>query len=141
MLGRAELCRVIRKAVLGFCYAHGAFAKAESFKPCYLSLGFGHDVYSVAPVDFFDNGFDFFFNRKTVLVGEGEIALFLFAQADDLARERLTALAALRPLGREHGVDPELAAFCDDEIYLGVGVGRESVDRNDAGEFIDISDV
>ena len=141
MLGRAELCRVIRKAVLGLCYASGAFAKTESFKLGYLLFGIGHDGYSVAAVDFSDNGFDLLLERKLIFVGESEIALFLFAQADYFARERFTALAAFSPHGGEHGVDPELAAFCDDEIYLGVGVGRESVDRNDAGEFIDIFDV
>ena len=125
MLGRAELCRVIRKAVLGLCYAYGAFAKTESFKLGYLLFGIGHDGYSVASVDFSDNGFDLLLDRKLIFVGESEIALFLFAQADYFARERFTAAMD------EADVDGDVDIAQADDLRDAVDVARSLSSRGD----------
>ena len=51
------------------------------------------------------------------------------------------AFAALCPDIGQYGVYAKLAASGDDELYLSVGIRRETVHRNDAGQTVYVFDV
>ena len=62
----------------------------------------------------------------------------LVAQAHDFLSQRKAAFAALGPHFAQADVDAQLAALALDEVELGLGVGRERVDGDDAGETVDV---
>ena len=141
MLRRTELRRVVGEAVLRLCHADRKLIEAKLGERVYLLFRGGQNGYAVAAVDFSDDGVNLVLDAALKSVGEAEVALLFFAQAHDLARKLLAAFAALCPYIGQYGVYAKLAAFGDDELYLSVGIRRETVHRDDAGQTVHVFDV
>ena len=75
-----------------------------------------------------------------MVVGIGE-AVWLFTQADDFFRQRLSAFAAFRPDFGEGDIDAQFPALFFDELQFRFAVGREAVDRYDTGQAEDLCDI
>ena len=95
-VGSAELCRVVREAVLRFCHTYRDFVEAQSGELLYLLLCFRQKRYSVSAVYFFDDGFNFFFYANVRVIAECEV-VFFFAKPYDLFGKLCAAVAALCP--------------------------------------------
>ena len=88
-------------------------------------------------IDLGSDGVELVLNAVVDVVDELEV-VGLVAQAHDFLSQRKTAFAALGPHFAQADVDAQLAALALDEVELGLGVGRERVDGDDAGETVDV---
>ena len=121
-------------------HAHRQSAIAQLRQALCLFFGFGRQHRAAAAVHARRQVIQLLLDAVRRVIGEREI-VFLPAQPHDLARQRQTALAALRPdLGQGH-VHAQLAALGLHEVELGLRVGREGVDGHHAGQAEDVLDV
>ena len=122
--GRAEQCRVVRQARLRLGDAHRQAAEAERLQLADLSARGGQDLRARAAVDPAHDSRDLFLDRCVELVGKAE-AVLRFAQAHDLARERLAAAAA----GGAGGIEPMSAVNGNNELRELFMAERKEIER------------
>ena len=128
---------VIGEGILGLGHADGQVIKAEVGELLELLLRGGGDDDAVSVIDLGSDGVELVLNAVVDVVDELEV-VGLVAQAHDFLSQRKTAFAALGPHFAQADVDAQLAALALDEVELGLGVGRERVDGDDAGETVDV---
>ena len=140
VLGSAQGLGVVAKAVLRLGHAHRQVAKAVLAQLGELALGGRRKVDAVGAVDLDGNGLKSVGHIGAVLIGKLELARLL-NQTHDLIGKLERALAALGPDLGKLNVDAELLTLGLDERKLGLGVRREAVDGDHAGQTINVLDV
>ena len=140
VLGSAQGLGVVAKAVLRLGDAHRQVTKAVLAQLGELALGGRRKVNAVGAVDLGGNGLEGISDISAVLIGKLELARLL-NQTHDLIGKLERALAALGPDLGKLNVDAELLALGLDESKLGLGVRRETVDGDHAGQTINVLDV
>ena len=105
-----------------------------------LALGGRRKVNTVGAVDLGGNGLESVGHIGAVLIGKLKLTRLL-NQTHDLIGKLERALAALGPDLGKFNVDAELLTLGLDERKLGLGVRRESIDGDHAGQTINVLDV
>ena len=124
-----------------FCHTDRKMRESEIGKLCNLLFGSGKKRNAVSAVYFFDQCFDAFFDRAFKAICVSKVRFFFLAKTNDLLGKINSALAALCPDLREDRVDRKSFALFHYEGKLLFGIGREAVDRNNAGKTEYLADI
>ena len=103
------------------------------------NLGVGRDV--GGPVDFRGDGLHLVPQRLFLIVNEAKVRCALVGDRHDLAGEIRRAGAAFGPMPCEHQRDIQGPHLLREQSVLGVGVGGEVIDRDDAGQTVLVAHV
>ena len=140
---RALGVRVGRERILRLGDADRQLAEAHLFPGLELVLHrlVGGGV--VGAIDFLGDGADLLEQRHVVGIEQLQVRLALVDDLDHRLGDVGRALAAHRPVIGHQRLDAERLALLLDQRDLGVGVGREAVDRDHRrqAEFLDVLDV
>ncbi len=141
--GRALGVRIGRERVLRLGDADGQLAEAHLFPRLELILHRLVGGCVVGAVDFLRDGADLLEQRHVVGIEQLQVRLALVADFHNRFGDVRRAFAAHRPVIGHQRLDAKRLALFPDQRDLGIGVGREAIDRDDSRqtEFLDVLDV